>query len=186
MNYTALPIWCTALTLLLVSFAVVTDLKWRRIPNYLTFTAFGIALVLRAVFEGWVGLGLALGGAFVAPILLLLLHGGKGIGMGDLKLAAAVGAFVGPALAVVTMLISAIAGGVLALFLMIRPGGQLSNLFSLFSISLPFRKKETGDSVPVEFESDKAATMPYGVAIGAGSLITLVVYLWTGQAHWFL
>ena len=51
--------------------------------------AFFAAIIVRMFFQGWVGLVLALSGAVLAPALLLLMHGGRGIGMGDLKLAAA-------------------------------------------------------------------------------------------------
>ena len=185
MNHT-LPLWCAALTILLVGTAVVTDLRWRRIPNYLTFSAFGLALVVRIVFQGWAGLGLALLGAVLAPVLLLLLHAGKGIGMGDLKLSAALGAIFGPLLAVVTIFVSAIAGGILAIVWMLRPGGLLAQLLRTITIGLPFLKKREGESAPDAPSSPATETIPYGLAIGAGSLITLAVSWWTGHENWFL
>ena len=111
MSPSSLPIWCAALTTALVGTAMITDLRWRRIPNVLTLSGFATALVVRIAFQGWVGLGLALGGAVLAPLLLLALHGGKGLGMGDLKLAGAIGAFLGPVLAITMILVSAVAGG---------------------------------------------------------------------------
>ncbi len=165
--------------------AVITDLLWRRIPNLLTFPALGLAIALRIAFQGWVGLGLALAGAFLAPTLLLVMHGGKGLGMGDLKLAAAIGAILGPALAVASMLLAAVAGGILGIVMMLKPGGALRNFISVISIGLPFRKK-TGNDEPAPDDSPAVLTMPYGVAIGAGSLMTLAVYWWTGNENWFL
>jgi prepilin peptidase CpaA len=186
MIHTPLSIWCGVLTVILVGVAVITDLLWRRIPNFLTFSAFAVAIAVRISFQGWLGLGLALSGALLAPILLVLMHAGKGIGMGDLKLAAAVGAFLGPVLAVITMLVSAVAGGVLAIVWMLKPGGLLAPLFSTFLIGLPFRGKRSGKSSPVAATRSAAATMPYGVAIGIGSFTTLAVCWWTGNEQWFL
>lgn len=185
MSHTPFTIWCIVLTTAVVVIAVITDLLSRRIPNLLTLPAIGLAIALRIAFQGWVGLGLALAGAFLAPTLLLVMHGGKGLGMGDLKLAAAVGAFMGPALAVATMLLTAVAGGILGIAMMLKPGGSLRNFINVISIGLPFRKKK-GDDGPATDNAPAVLTMPYGVAIGAGSLMTLAVYWWTGNENWFL
>jgi len=171
---------CAVLTAVVVIVAMVTDLRSRRIPNVLTFSAFGAALVLRIAFEGWLGLGLALAGAIAAPGVLLLAHMGRGIGMGDLKLAAAVGAFLGPKLAVAAMLCGAVIGGVIAIALLMRRGHVLSDFFGLFLIGLPFMKPRK--SVDPGATAPAALTMPYGVAIGIGSLITVAVYSWLGPS----
>jgi prepilin peptidase CpaA len=180
-----LAIWCALLTTVLVGLAITTDLLWRRIPNFLTFPAFFLAIILRIYFQGWTGLGLALSGAFLAPILLLIMHGGRGIGMGDLKLAAAVGAIVGPVLAIAAMFLSAIAGGFLAIAFLLKYGSPLRDLLSTLSIGLPFRKTKTKESSPDTISGSTPKTIPYGVAIGVGSLLTLVVSWWTGYENWF-
>jgi prepilin peptidase CpaA len=185
-NHAPLSLWCIILTIAVVVMAVITDLRWRRIPNLLTFPAFFVAIAIRMFFQGWVGLALALSGAVLAPTLLLLMHGGRGIGMGDLKLAAVIGALLGPAMALVTMLITAIAGGLLAVATLLKPGGSLTQLFSTLMIGIPFLKKNRGEATPVETNNPASATIPYGVAIGVGSLITLAVYWWTGNENWFL
>jgi prepilin peptidase CpaA len=168
--------WYVILTVLLVGVAIITDLRWRRIPNVLTFSVLGVALVLRLAFEGWAGLGLAIAGALLAPGLLLLLHGGRGIGMGDLKLMAAIGAIFGPLLAVVTVFISAVTGGVLAIVWTLRPGSPVAQMLSPLLIGLPFRKKQTKEREAAATNTPAGSTIPYGVAIGVGSIITLVVF----------
>ena len=185
MSHTPFAIWCVLVTFVVVTVAVITDLLWRRIPNFLTIPAFVLAVVVRIVFQGWTGFGLAIAGAVAAPVLLLLMHGGKGIGMGDLKLTAAIGAMLGPVMGVVMVLLSAVAGGLLAILTMLRPGGQLAELVSVLSIGIPFIGKRKGEDAPAEGKTS-AETMPYGLAIGAGSLMTLAVYWWTGNEHWFL
>lgn len=166
--FTAIPI------AIVVGVAIVTDLRSRRIPNTLTFPAIAAALLVRLVLQGWLGLGLAVAGAVIAPVVLLAVHCGKGIGMGDLKLAAAVGAFFGPVPAVIAMLVSAVLGGVIAIALLMRRGQLLGDLLALFFINIPFLKRK--------FDAPAATpagmTMPYGVAIGIGSLTTLAGYAW--------
>ena len=177
-------IWYAVLMIILVGSAMTTDLLWRRIPNYLTFPALAFALLVRIVFQGWIGIVFGLSGAIIAPTLLLLLRGGKQLGMGDLKLAIAIGAIVGPAAAVAAMFLSVFIGGLVAIFYMFLPGGYLNEFFSTFLIGLPFRKKK-GKKSPDRAKSPAINTMPYGIAIGSGSLITLAVCWWTGNETWF-
>jgi prepilin peptidase CpaA len=166
---------------------MIADLRWRRIPNLLTLPAILLAIAGRVVFQGWPGLGLAVAGALLAPTLLLLTRGGKGLGMGDLKLAAAIGAIVGPILAVAAMLLTTVMGGVLAIVCLLRPGGLYRQFIGTLFIGFPFRnKKSTTENPPVENESTVDATMPYGIAIGMGSILTLAVCWWTGNENWFL
>ena len=166
--FTAIPI------AIVVGVAIVTDLRSRRIPNTLTFPAIAIALLVRFALQGFLGLGLAAAGAVVAPVVLLAVHFGKGIGMGDLKLAAAVGAFFGPIPAVIAMLVSAVLGGVIAIALLMRRGQLLGDLLALFFINIPFLKHK----LDAPAATPAVMTMPYGVAIGIGSLTTLAGYAW--------
>lgn len=185
MTLTPLSIWCAVLTIVVVTVAVITDLLWRRIPNFLTLPAFCAAVIVRATFQDWAGLALALAGGVAAPMLLLVIHGGKGIGMGDLKLAAALGAALGPAMAVVSVFLSAVAGGVIAMVVMFKPGGQLREIAEVLLIGLPFVKKDR-DAPALDAGRQASETIPYGLAIGAGFLAALAVYLWTGNENWFL
>jgi prepilin peptidase CpaA len=177
MHSTTLEILYAIPIAVVVGIAIITDLRSRRIPNTLTFPALGAALMIRFVIQGWLGLGLALAGAVIAPGILLLIHLGKGIGMGDLKLAAAVGAFFGPIPAAVAMLATGVIGGVFALALLMRRGQILADLFGLFLMGLPFLKNRNILN-PSASLSPAVVTMPYGVAIAIGSLTTLAGYAW--------
>src|SRR5580765_7526137 len=102
--------------------ACVTDFRSRRIPNVLTFGASAAAVVFFGVTNGWAGSlgsleGWALGCALFLPWFLL-----GGMGAGDVKLLAALGAWVGPWLAVWIALYAGIAGGVFALIVSLYRG----------------------------------------------------------------
>lgn len=185
MGLTPLALCATALTATAVGVATVTDMRWRRIPNLLTFPAILLGLVLRTAFQGWEGLALSVCGMLLAPVLLLLLHAGRGLGMGDIKLAAAVGAILGPPLTLVAVFLTALAGGVVALVAQLRPGGLLAETLSTVMIGVPVlgrwarRTRERG-------HDPSTLTIPYGVGIAIGSLLTLVVYWCTEHESWFL
>jgi len=173
--------WSTGLTVILLGAVTYTDLRSRRIPNYLTFPALGLGLILSGLARGWEGLLLSVVGAFVAPAVLSLAHGGRGLGMGDLKLAAAVGALLGPALALVAMVLSMVAGGLVALLWMGREWG----MFGHGRVGSAVRKLLPGGGPTADNKKTGAMTVPYGLAIALGTLFTLVVCLWTGKANWF-
>lgn len=181
-NVLSLPIAGVVFTVLLLGAATFTDLRWRRIPNYLTFPAIGFGLVLHLVVNGWEGLLLSLGGMIAAPLILVLVHLGRGIGMGDIKLAAALGALMGPILGALAMLLSMIAGGFLAIAWMMKEWGYFGHGSVKSGVSRALTGK-TGRADDETGETDEPIgkmTIPYGVAISCGTLLTLVVSLWTG------
>jgi prepilin peptidase CpaA len=166
-------------TVALVIGATVTDLRARRIPNYLTFPAVGLGLVLHSVQEGWWGLALSLVGAVTAPGVLMLLRAFRRLGMGDVKLAIAVGALMGPAAGALAMLVSCIAGGFLAFVCLLRPGSAGARYLSPFFIGVPVLSRDYATTSEPSSETPIATlTIPYGVAIAVGTLLTLGALQW--------
>ncbi len=110
------------MALLLGGLACVFDLRTRRIPNALTFGGAAVALLyavasrgfdgLLASLEGW-GVGLAL----FLPMFLL-----GGMGAGDVKLLACLGAWVGPLGAFWVAIYSMLAGGVMGIVVVLATG----------------------------------------------------------------
>ena len=90
-NLTIVPL----AVLLFTAMALYSDLKSRLIPNWLTVTAFALALVFHLYTGGVQGLLNSLGGfatGFGILLVLWLIGGGGG---GDVKLMGAIGAWVG-------------------------------------------------------------------------------------------
>jgi len=185
MDLRSLALCATVLTTIAVGIAMVTDMRWRRIPNLLTFPVILLGLVLRTAFQGWEGFALSASGMLVAPVLLLLLHAGRGLGMGDIKLAAAVGAILGPPLTLVAVFLTALVGGVVALVAQLRPGGLLAQTLSTLLIGVPILGRWARRAHGREHDPS-TMTIPYGVGIAIGSLLTLVVYWCTEHESWFL
>src|SRR5438128_1409522 len=95
--------------------ACLTDLRHRRIPNVLTFGSALLAIGYRAAVGGGHGFVQALGGWFTGVAFFVVPFALGGMGGGDVKLVAALGAWLGPADTVWLALYTGAAGGVLAL-----------------------------------------------------------------------
>lgn len=103
-NLAIVPLAVIALT----SLAVFTDLRNRRIPNWLTVSAFGLGLAFHLFAGGWSGLLQSLGGFATGFGLLLVLWLIGGGGGGDVKLMGAIGAWVGPTLTLIIFIASTV------------------------------------------------------------------------------
>lgn len=116
--------------------AAGSDIRTRRIPNILTFGATAIALGYHLVTAGPTGLGVSAAGWFVGALVFFPFFALGGMGAGDVKLVAALGAWLGPLGAVQVAIAGAIAGGPIALFVMVRAryvGSAFRNLRLLFA-----------------------------------------------------
>lgn len=111
----------SVVTLTVAAAAVATDVSTRRVPNLLTFGAMAGALLYHAV-DGVSGVGLALAGLLIGGVSFFPVFALGGMGAGDVKLVAALGAWLGPLGAFHVVVGSAVAGGVLAVLVSLRVG----------------------------------------------------------------
>lgn len=150
-----------------VLLAALTDWLRRKIYNWLTLPAIGAGLVLNALQGRLVAslIGFAL--CFAIFFLLFALGGMKG---GDAKLMAAVGAFLGWPGALVALLYTFVAGGILALIWALAHGKLVAlakrMTYALKALMTP------GMAMP-DIHDSVVPRMPYGLAIAAGTLMTL-------------
>jgi prepilin peptidase CpaA len=149
--------------------AVVIDVRTRRIPNWLTGAiagaGFGLAFGGGAVTPMSAAFGLALGLALMLPG-----HALGATGAGDVKLMAAVGAFLGPALVFRAFLYSAVAGGALAIAIAARRGLLASTLEGTRQlVTAPGAARDTIRTAP------RASRFAYGPAIAVGTWVALAV-----------
>jgi prepilin peptidase CpaA len=156
----------SAALLALILLAGVSDLRTRRIPNALTVTALGIALALRGA-TGVEPLAGGLAGALLAfatavPFVML-----GGMGGGDAKMLAAVGAFIGPAGLPTMLFVTALVGGAMGAFTVARRGAFGATVTRCRAILVtPFGI--SSGPLP-RLGAPGAIAIPYGVAIGAGA-----------------
>jgi len=106
------------------------------------------------------------------PMLLLHLFGA--MGAGDVKLAGAVGAVLGVSLVPSALLIIVMLGAALAIYSMIRSRTVFSTLHGVLRI---FVGIIPGWEMPrFALPTDRKHTIPYGVAIMLGSVISTLVF----------
>ena len=103
--------------------AAATDLWKFKVYNLLTLPTLGLGLVGSAWLGGWQGLATSLLGAGLGFGLLVVFFALGGVGAGDVKLLAAVGAWLGPFLTSQVFVASALCGGLYALALVFARGG---------------------------------------------------------------
>ena len=149
------------------------DLYSRRIPNALTFGAAAIALVVAAAAGGASGLGaslsgLAIGFALWFPIYLL-----GGIGAGDVKLMAAIGAWLGPGLALYAGLYAGIVGGTLGVSLALAHGCARQTMANVQLLLVHWRFAGFTPHAQLNLATATGPRLPYAVPILAGTVMAL-------------
>lgn len=162
----------SALCLSLVGATV--DVKSARVPNWLTCGGLVAGLLVRASLAGWSGLSSGLLGAVLGGGVLFLPFLARGIGGGDVKLMAAVGAWVGMGHSLAFILATAIAGGVLALaFVMMRRrrAGTIARVAHVVRFHLVFGVVPDPE---LHAQSVDSICVPYSLAIAAGALFVLI------------
>jgi prepilin peptidase CpaA len=163
---------CVAiLTAATVVSAALYDYKQRLIPNLITFPAIFTGLFIHWIHAGASGFyfslrGLAVGGGF---FLVLYIIGG--IGGGDVKLLGSVGAFVGGEKILVIIILTVLIGGVMAIGKLAFSSIRLNRLRYFVDL---FQKNQAG--IYGNNIDPFKDTIPYGVAIAAGTLAALAFY----------
>jgi len=160
---------------LLAVLAGWTDLRSRRIPNWLTVPALLTGLVVNSALSGWSGLKTSLLGAGLCLLLLLPFVLLRSLGAGDWKLAGALGAFAGPATLLDLLLGSVFVAGLMAVALVIYKGRvrqTMRNIGHILVSLVTFRLPGSH----VSLDSPDSLKVPYGVALA----LTVVLY---GAAH---
>ncbi len=150
----------------------ITDLKQQRIYNRVIFPALIAVLLTHLAASGFNGLKLSLMGMLIGMGLLIVPYLLGGIGAGDVKLLALIGAIKGSSFVVNTALYMAVIGGVIALIIIIKSGALVKVLKQLW---LWVYSSVCGIKYRLEFPTTSfIKKYPYGVAIVGGAFICLI------------
>jgi prepilin peptidase CpaA len=106
---TAIPV------LVILAVAAICDWRSHRIPNVLSLGGALFALMLQWSLNGAFGLMVAALGWIACLACFIPFYAGGGMAAGDVKLMAAVGAFIGPVPGIAASIFSLVAGGLIAI-----------------------------------------------------------------------
>jgi prepilin peptidase CpaA len=170
---TQLPISLELILIALVLTAAIWDLKSRRIPNWLSLAGIVCGIALNSFLYGLTGAKESLEGMATAFVIYFLLYLVRAMGAGDVKLMAAVGAFVGPGNWFMIFLITAVLGGLIALTVLLlrkRLRKTFDNVLFIVAEMMHFRAPYIGRE-ELSVKSQKAFTLPHGAVIGLGCIV---------------
>jgi prepilin peptidase CpaA len=163
-------------TLLTVTVAAVIDLRTRRVPNWLVFPFLLMGIAVSTMMRGWAGLESSLVGILAGAAALGLFYFLGGMGMGDVKLLASIGAWIGPWQILVAFVFMGLAGGVMALTWAIRGRFVQESLDGVADLIFGFRKRRPhGTMSPhgtLSLTNPNARKMPYAPAIAVGVILS--------------
>jgi prepilin peptidase CpaA len=159
------------LLIILLIICVVTDLKKRKIYNKVLFPAFTFSLIYHLFTGGISGITASLLGALVGLAILLIPYLMGGMGAGDVKLLAVIGAIKGIGFVLMTSLYMAIVGGIIGLLILLFRKGIVYRFKQIFNF---FILKRQGVNISIGLDKEAmATTYPYGVAIALGSICAI-------------
>jgi prepilin peptidase CpaA len=162
-------VWFVTIVLIV---AAVIDGAILKVPNWLTFPFILCGWVHWTMQDGFSGLGWSLMGTFVGMLLLLVLRNVGGMGAGDVKLLAGVGAWLGTVVTLWAFAATAIVGGVMAAF-MIWKSGQWHKHFAMAHQILHEWKTVRNPQKLAAIARERKPNMyllPYGIPMAIGSI----------------
>ena len=169
----AIAWWPTVIALAIATF---TDLRSRRIPNWLVFPFMAAGFGVQAWFHGWHGVVQSLEGFALGAVIFGVLAAMGGMGMGDVKLFAGIGAWIGPAQLMLALVITGLVGGVMALGWAIVGGFAGDLLKGSGDLLLGWKKRGTIAHPELKLSNPLARKMPYAPAIAIGTLISFFAH----------
>jgi prepilin peptidase CpaA len=149
------------------------DLRSRRIPNWLTFGAAAAALTYQMATAGVSGVGAAAAGWFVGAAIFFVPFALGGMGGGDVKLLAALGAWVGPSDALWLGLYTGAAGGVLALAVSLGRGYLREAVHNVSLLLMHWRVTGLRPLPGLTIQDGRGPKLAYGVSILVGTVVTI-------------
>jgi len=169
--------WHVTAALMTPAVLLAAWIDWRqhRVPNWLTATIALSGLIVQCMFNGWVGLGSGLGGLVLGFGVLIVPWAMHGMGAGDVKLMAGIGAWFGPWMTLVAFGLGAVLGGAIAVVMILLAGKTQLAMANLSTIGYKLTHKELlfTDFASAKGFGQTSQLLPYGVPLTIGSLAIL-------------
>jgi len=162
--------WWPSFVVLLVASGI--DLYSRRVPNWLSVPFLISGLLMNAIMGGLAGTGRSLAGIALAAFLFGIPCLLRGSGMGDLKLAAGVGAWIGAGQLFLAFVVTGIVGGIFGVGYALWRGRLGECLDSTGDLLAHFGKRRLRPHDQIRLGNTKALSIPYVPAIAIGTIFS--------------
>lgn len=150
-----------------------TDIRSRRIPNFLTLPGILFGLMLHLFLGGWKALALSAAAGLLCGVLFFVFWLAGGMGAGDVKLITAVGCIAGLSHAAYLLIFTALAGGMMAIVLALYRGRLRETICNMGALVLHHRFEGLAPHPELNISNAKTLRLPYAVAIAGGCALTL-------------
>jgi prepilin peptidase CpaA len=171
------PIWLLSAILIV---AAIIDGWILKVPNWLTFPLVFAGWAAAAWCGGFSGLAWSMAGTLVGLGLLLPAYTIGGMGAGDVKLMAGIGAWIGATATFYAFCVSSVVGGVIAVAMVLyrrRWHHHVLQFFKIVDEILVIRNADALSAIAAERKSSMLL-LPYGIPIALG---TIAYFLWSGM-----
>lgn len=162
-------VWLVTVTLIV---AAIIDGYKLKVPNWITFPMIIGGWVFSTVTFGWAGLGWSMLGTAVGLALLLPAYAIGGMGAGDVKLLAGVGAWVWSEVTFYAFCVSTVIGGVIAVGMILYRRSWKKHHDQFWVICnevMTIRDPEQLSTIAAERKSSMLL-LPYGIPIAIGTI----------------
>jgi prepilin peptidase CpaA len=160
--------------ILALGIACFTDIRSRRIPNALVLPFAVSGLVINGMLQGLTGLGRGLEGLGLAAVVCGVFCYLRGMGMGDLKLCAAIGAWIGPQQMAFALVMTFIAGALIGIVWALCTGTLSKSLDSTGNLLSGFAKNGIKPHDTIVLDNPETLKIPYAPAIAFGTLFSFL------------
>lgn len=172
--------WPVKFVAIVLIVAAWIDGKELRVPNWITFPMVLSGLIYTTAVGGWGGLGFGLWGMTVGLLTLLPLYAVGGMGAGDVKLMAGIGAWLGATVTWYAFCVSVVVGAIMAVIMVLWRGSwekHYNNFLMIISEFITIKKPEELYKIAAE-RKPQMLLLPYGIPICIGSI---AYFFYTGM-----
>jgi prepilin peptidase CpaA len=173
------PHWLQLITVsIVVLVGAVTDLRTRKIPNWLTLGALPVGFLMAGLLTGTSGLVSAGLGMLLALLIYFPLYLLRAMGAGDAKLMAAIAVFIGPFMWLHLFLAASLLGGIVAIVFTAAKGEFRNTLNRSMEIlrQLAYFRAPYASNPTLDIRSARSLSLPHGAVICLSWIVLLVAW----------
>lgn len=163
------PVYAVTVTLIVAAWI---DGKQLRVPNWITFPMVGTGFVYNLAAYGGEGLSIAFAGMCVGLLTLLPLYAVGGMGAGDVKLMAGLGAWLGWEVTLWAFVYTVVVGAVMAIVMVLSKKAwskHYNQFLMIFSEWMTIKDPKKLSEIAAE-RKPTMYLLPYGIPICIGSI----------------